>query len=185
MLVGVPRRAQKNVNASWLEIQSMELLNPTPSSIQLRQEEILRSNARQHPRLDGFQASLFLEDTLPNIQPFAFVNVPPVHSTGAARITIDQQLQIADMRQFTRYTALVFGSEEYRLGIRGRTGLKQKGFRKMKVDYNEVVTLKGLNRLKGFNVTEFRILSRPAPEDGANMVGRVMIPNPSVMTLEL
>lgn len=122
----------------------MELTDPTPSSIHLRQEEILHSDSEHHPRLDAFNASLFLEDTLPDIKPFAYVNVPPVHSTGAARILIDQNLQIADMRQFARYTALVLGSEQYRLGIRGRTGLKQGGFRKMTVDYNEVVTLKGI-----------------------------------------
>lgn len=44
--------------------------------------------------------------------------------------------------------------------------------------------LLGLNQLKGFNVTEFRILLQPDP-DGANMVGRVFVPNPSVKTLEM
>lgn len=42
----------------------------------------------------------------------------------------------------------------------------------------------GLNKLKGFNVTEFDILLQPG-SDGANMVGKVFIPNPSVMTLEM
>lgn len=121
----------------------MVLSDPSPTSVHLRQEEILHSRSSRHPRLDAFNASLFLESTLPDIKPFAYVNVPAVKATGAVPVDIDQRLQIADMEQFTRFTMLVLGSEEYRLGIRGRTGFHLPRVRKLMVDYNEVVTLKG------------------------------------------
>jgi hypothetical protein len=42
----------------------------------------------------------------------------------------------------------------------------------------------GLNGLAGFAVTNFSILLETQP-DGANMIGTVYIPNPSVMTVEM
>lgn len=44
--------------------------------------------------------------------------------------------------------------------------------------------LLGLNKLKGFNITEFSIKLTPEP-DGTNMVGTVYIPNPTVMTISM
>lgn len=41
----------------------------------------------------------------------------------------------------------------------------------------------GLNKLDGFNVTEFQILTTPV--NGRNMNGTVFIPNPSVMTIHM
>jgi hypothetical protein len=40
-----------------------------------------------------------------------------------------------------------------------------------------------LNKLTGFDVTEFHILL--TPENGRNMNGTVYIPNPSVMTISM
>lgn len=143
VLVGFPRKAQKDVNDSRLEIRSMVLTSPTRDSLHLRLEELLHNDSGYHPVIDAFNASLFLEDTLPNIQPFTFIEVPRIRSEDVTPITIDQNIGIANMDQFTRYTKLVMNSEEYRLAIRGSTGLHQKGLRKINVDYNEVVTLKG------------------------------------------
>ena len=42
----------------------------------------------------------------------------------------------------------------------------------------------GLNKLTGFNVTNFTIELNPEP-DGTNMVGTVYIPNPTVMTISM
>jgi hypothetical protein len=43
--------------------------------------------------------------------------------------------------------------------------------------------LPGLNKLKGFDVTDFHILLKT--ENGRNMKGTVYIPNPSVMTITM
>lgn len=45
----------------------------------------------------------------------------------------------------------------------------------------------GLNHLSGLNISDIKILSgaREILSDGSNMIGRVHIPNPSVMTLDL
>lgn len=45
-------------------------------------------------------------------------------------------------------------------------------------------TVVGLNGLAGFNVTSFSIKLIPEP-DGANMIGTIYIPNPTVMTITM
>ena len=145
---------------------------------------MLRSYSRYHPELDSFNASLFLEGTEPDIKPFAFVQVPKTKALPESPITIDQVVPIADLTQFTNYAKLVLASETYRLAIRGRPTLREGSYPAIKVDYNEVVTLKGLNSLKGLDVVRFQILLSPE-SDGTNLIGTVKIPNPSVMTLEM
>ncbi|KAI9894679.1 MAG: hypothetical protein M1814_002035 [Vezdaea aestivalis] len=183
IFVGFPRRAQKDVNASALEISSLSFTDPTPESIHLTQESTLKSNSSHHPTLDAFNATLFLENTLPNIQPIVYLEVPGVRSTGSVPVNIDQTLAIANVGQLTNFAKVVLGSREFRLAIRGRTKLHQ-GSLHTDVDYNEVVTLKGLNGLQGFNVTSFQVKIVPEP-DGANLIGKVFIPNPSVLTIAM
>ncbi|KAI9835190.1 MAG: hypothetical protein M1819_002560 [Sarea resinae] len=176
--------AQRDVNRSALHISSMSILSPTPSSFHLVQSGIIENNSSYHPHLSSFNASLFLEGTESHIQPFAYMTMPAIHATRKAPTQVDQTVAIADPAQFEKYSALVLGSESYRLALRGKTRLHEMSFPTTTVNYNEVVTLKGLNSLAGFNITSFKILSTPA-SDGANLVGQVYIPNPSIMTLEL
>ena len=162
----------------------MELTNPTGESFHLHQNQVLHSYSQYHPHLDGFNASLFLEDTEPNIIPFAYVQVPPVQALSSAPVTIDEDIQITNLAQYTLFTKMVLTNEEYRLAIRGRPVLHEERYPARAVNYNQVITMKGLNGLKGFNVTQFQVLTTPAP-DGANMVGTVYIPNPSVLTIAM
>ncbi|KAI9813117.1 MAG: hypothetical protein M1827_004337 [Pycnora praestabilis] len=184
VFVGYPHIAQDGVNDSTLEVQSIVFTNPTSDSFHLQQNGMIYSNNSYHPQLDSFNASFFLEDTEPNIKPFAYIQLPAVHATNQAPCNVNQTVHIADLAQFTAYTAMVLKSAEYRMAIRGRTGLHEMRFPETTVNYNKVLTLKGLNGLAGFNVTSFEIKLTPEP-DGANMLGIVYIPNPSVMTLEL
>ena len=42
----------------------------------------------------------------------------------------------------------------------------------------------GLNGLAGLDVTDSKLIT-PAEDDGTNLRGKVVIPNPSVMTIEM
>ena len=203
--VAFPAIAQKQVNESTLEFKTLKLTSPTAHSFHLHQDQVLHSTSTYHPHLDAFNASLFLESTEPNIKPFAYVQVPATQALSSADITIDQTVEIADMDQFVQYSKLVMNSESYRLAVRGRPILREMAYPAIHVDYNQVITLKGmlstrlatnpflcpsltpslgLNGLKGFSVTKFKILLAPNP-DGSNMIGTVRIPNPSIMTIEM
>jgi hypothetical protein len=201
--VAIPKKAQRDVNASTLEIQAQIISDPTPSSVHLKLVNIARSDSSFHPTLDEFEAALFLETTEPEITPFGYVTIPKTRVSHETTIVVDQTLTVTNMDQFIAYNKLVMGSDVFRIAVRGRTGLHQKGLSKIDVDYNKVVTmngkhylswhrclrllirsLPGLNRLKGFDITEFHILTTTL-SDGSNMNGTVSIPNQSVLTLDL
>ena len=155
--------------------------------------------------MDEFEAALFLESTLPDIEPFGYITIPRKKYEDETVVKIDQMVEITSLEQFTRYNQLVLGSEEFRIAVRGRTDLEISGFPETTIDFNKVATMKGgwsfwlgeavcgvltqkqytgLNGLEGLNITEVEV-KIPAEEDGANMLGKVSIPNPSVITIHM
>jgi hypothetical protein len=182
----------------------MSILNPTPNSFDLELTDILTSHSKYKPQLDAFNASLYLENS---DTAFAHIEIPAMKAVSVVKTTIKQTVQIADMDQYTQYAKTVLSSEEYTMVLKGRGGLKEGGFPKTDVDYNKKITMKGiplshqprhpipsrhsltigikgLNSLKGFQITDFNILLTTLP-DGTNTNGTVLLPNPTVMTLEL
>lgn len=181
--VGFPNIAQDQVNKSTLEVKSLTLTNPTQDSVHFEQDVILHSSSIFHPTLDGFPAALFLESTEPDIKPFAHLSLPAVHSTKATLININQTLKIIDVDQFSQFNTLVMNSETVRVALRGSTALHLGKLPSTVVQYNEVLELKGLNKLAGFDIPTFRLVNNK--DGGPNMIGKAYIPNTSLMTLEL
>lgn len=153
--------------------------------------------------LGPFVVSLFLEDTEPTIIPFGYLTIPQTKVTAASTIVVDQVMQIVDVDQFARYNLLVLQSKQYRVGLRGRMGLKQGGFLKINVDFNKVITTPGkfsllqLNHLSftetgrisldGFKSLQVRNISislLPA-DDRTNMHGQIYINNPSPISISM
>ncbi|KAL8925629.1 MAG: hypothetical protein Q9172_002133 [Xanthocarpia lactea] len=180
--VAVPRMSQDGVNESTLEIQSLELSRPTADSFHLRQTAKLTNHHRYHPRLDAFNASLSVEGA--EDKPYAYVQLPAVHATETTFTHVDQEVQITDMDAFIDYNTQLLTKDSVDLVVKGRTKLHLMRLPDTTVDYHKTVNMKGLNGLVGFNVTSFSIKLIPEP-DGANMVGEVFIPNPSVLTISM
>ena len=143
--MGFPHIAQSNVNDSTLEIQSMIITDPTPHSFHLRQHSVVRSGSSYHPLLDAFNATLSVKDDKPGRSPFASVELPAVQSTAESPVDVNQTVQIANLDQYDDFAKVVLASEEYKLAVDGQTILHQSGLRAMTVDYNKVVTLKGMH----------------------------------------
>ncbi|EEP81897.1 predicted protein [Uncinocarpus reesii 1704] len=178
--VGYPNIAQRDVNRSTLEITEMEITDPSPDSFHIRLTQVIGSKSKYHPNLDAFNADV----SLPNSdEPFLKLNVPAVKAVDGAVAKIDQDVDLPNGDAFAAYSLAVMKQEEVSMIVFGETGLKEGSLPKTTVTYNKTVTMKGLNGLKGFNVTEFEIT--PRDDDGNNMRGNVFIPNPSVMTLTM
>lgn len=200
MYVAFPRIAQDGINGSSLDIQSLILSDPTPTSFHLEQTAVLGNNNTYHPNLDGFNASLSLDGA----EPYAYIQLPAVHATKTATTYVNQTVQITNIDAFNDYNLHVLGSEDFKQNVKGKTQLHEMKYPTITVDYHKTVTMKGkphlfpypqkqtftnnsipgLNNLTGFNVTEFSIKLAADP-DGTNMIGTVYIPNPSVMTLTM
>ncbi|RMZ66666.1 pre-mrna processing factor 4 [Pyrenophora seminiperda CCB06] len=181
--VAIPKKAQSEINASTLEVTSQQVTSPSPDSIHLKIDTVIRSNSSYHPEIDAFRAGLSLEGQ----DPFLYLNVPKSKSEKETRITIDQDIKLASLAAFSNYTKMVLGSESFEVRLNGKTNIHLSGLPTMDVNYNKVITMKGLNKLSGLNITDVRILSgaNQILPDGSNLVGNVTIPNPSVMTLDL
>ncbi|KAJ5780341.1 hypothetical protein N7457_005501 [Penicillium paradoxum] len=178
--VGYPRIAQDAVNDSTLEIKEMIVSDPTPESIQLEQFQIIGTDSPFHPKIYEFDAEVSLSGAS---TPFGTVVVPAVKSKDGAEVHVEQKLDLTDVDAFGEYNKAVMLNEEFSMNVYGKPGLKQGALPKTTVTYNKTVTMKGLNKLKGFDVPEFHIIY--PPKNGIGLNGTAMIPNPTVMTITM
>jgi hypothetical protein len=182
IFVAIPKKAQKDINASTIEVTAQDVTNPTTDGIHLKLVSLAKSGSKFHPTLEAFTAGLSLEGQ----EPFLFIDVPETKAEAETEIVVEEDLKFTTAEAFSRYTMTVMGSEEFTVHMDGKTKVHLSGLPSMSVDYNKKVTMKGLNHLKGLNIYDLEILAgEDALEDGSNMIGTVYIPNPSVMLLEL
>jgi len=178
--VGYPHIAQSDVNDSTLNITSMTIADPTPTSFHLIQKQVLGSHSVFHPKIYSFLASVSL---LGAANAFTSVQVPEVQARDGAAIDVDQVVDLSNANAFGDFATAVMLNEEVKLNIYGKPVLQQGSLPKTTVNYNKTVTMKGLNKLTGFEITEFHIMVEAV--NGRNMNGTVYIPNPSVMTINM
>ncbi|RHZ56455.1 hypothetical protein CDV55_105943 [Aspergillus turcosus] len=181
--VGYPNIAQSDINASTLEIKEMIISDPTPNSFFLNQTQVIGSHSIFHPTIYAFDAAL----SLLGASIFATAKVPQVKANDGTVVHIAQSLDLSDVGAFGGFATAVMQNEEIKLNIYGKPDLKQGGLPKIGVTYNKTVTMKALNKLDGFAITEMHFLSGNSSNssNGANFGGTVYIPNPSVMTITM
>ncbi|KAL2835454.1 hypothetical protein BJY01DRAFT_259193 [Aspergillus pseudoustus] len=178
--VGYPRIAQDGISDSTLRITSMEISSPTPSGFHLHQVQVLGSDSIFHPKLYSFNGAVRLpgyDDPMMNI------TVPSIQANDGATIEVNQSVVFEDARIFAEFSKALMLQKEVSLNIYGKPRLKQAGLHTITVTYNHTITMKGLNKLEGFQVVELKL--DPGRDDGMNAKGSVLIPNPSVMTLAM
>ncbi|MCJ1474977.1 hypothetical protein MMC13_003637 [Lambiella insularis] len=178
--VGFPRIAQSEINNSTLNITSVDISNPTETSFVLAQDSFIINDSAYHPQLDAFNASLALQGEAP----YAYVTIPALHATATAESDLQQTVQITNLTAFTAFTTALLGNDMVNMEVHGSTGLHEMAFPATTVDYDKIMPLTGMSSLSGFNVTSFQILLIPLA-NGTNMVGDVLIPNPSVFTFAM
>jgi hypothetical protein len=176
--LAVPAIARHDLDKATLELISQFAVNPSPDSLDLQMVTLSHSYASYHPRIEAFEAALFLEDTEPYIQPFGYLNVPSIISGSNTTINIQQRLQIIDSEQFGRYNLMVLQSKEYRVALRARVTIKELAFPKATLDFNKVVTSPGFNGLAGLEIRNVSL-------DGTTLLGQVYIPNPTPITIQM
>ncbi|RDI89622.1 hypothetical protein Vi05172_g881 [Venturia inaequalis] len=182
--VAMPSIAQKGIDGATLDLKSQVVTNPRTGAVHINMVTTAENKQVFHPTLDEFKAALFLENTAPDIKPFGYITIKKLHAGAMETITIDQDLEIVDAHQFGLYNIAVLNSETYRVAVRGKTNLHLGAFPAVKVNFNKVITSKGLNKLKGFQVRDVKISLAPEA-DGTNMHGTVYIPNPSPMSIQM
>ncbi|RAR15611.1 pre-mrna processing factor 4 -like protein [Stemphylium lycopersici] len=180
--VAIPKKAQSEINASTIEVTSQEVTDPHPDGIHLKLDTVIKSDSSYHPTIDAFRAALSLEGQ----EPFLYINIPEVKSESETPVSVEQDVEFASKEAFSEYTKTVLASVEFDVHLDGKPNIHLSGLPTMDVNYNKVVTMKGLNKLSGLNITDVKILSGDSIlDDNSNLIANVSIPNPSVMTLDL
>ncbi|KAL4881896.1 hypothetical protein BJY04DRAFT_217961 [Aspergillus karnatakaensis] len=178
--VGYPRIAQDGINDSTLRITSMKFSSPKPSGFYLHQVQVLGSDSIFHQKLYSFNAAV----RLPGYgKPMMNITVPSIQANDGATIEVNQSVAFEDAYIFAEFSKALLLEKEVSLNIYGKPRLKQAGLHTITVTYNHTITMKGLDKLAGFEVLELQL--DPGRDDGMNAKGSVLIPNPSVMTLAM
>lgn len=182
----LPAVGQKEINKTVLNLHSFAILEPSPTSLLLSLNSTITGagGIAAHAHLDPMEVIFFLENRKP-IQPFVSLQLPRIKGGDSVPVIVTNvTTKIASVPALTEFSALLLGSETFRVAIRGRTTL-WAGKLHTKVNYNEVVTTKGFNKLKGMEIEEYTILNQSREADGSNLAGKVLIPNPTVFEIQM
>jgi hypothetical protein len=146
IFVGLPNKAQHEINASTLEVTSQEVTNPQADGIHLKIDTVIRSDSSYHPKIDAFRAGLSLEGQ----EPFLYIDIPDAKSEAETRITVEQDVKFANMEAFSNYTKAVLASETFEVHLDGKTNIHLSGLPTVDVNYNKVITMKGISCMNGY-----------------------------------
>jgi len=173
----VPKVAQNQVNDTGLETNSLEILNPTPDSFSTSLNATITGKIDQSATVDEFNVNFFIK---PEGEDSTFMTFPIPFNKDKKVSVSNHTVNITDSAKFGAFSKMLLHNESLDIGVTGRTTV-HLGAIHTKVNYNKVVTLKGLNDLHGMKITNYTI----SQDKDANLIGQVMIPNPSVFTLQM
>ena len=139
IFVGLPNKAQHEINTSTLEVTSQEVTNPHPDGVHLKIDTLIKSGSSYHPTIDAFRAALSLQGQ----QPFLYIDIPQSKSEAETKITVEQDVKFASLDSFSEYTKAVLASETFDVHLDGKTKIHLSGLPAMDVDYDKVITMKG------------------------------------------
>ena len=178
--VGFPRIAQSGVDGASVNITNLVVTNPTPTYFHLIQDSVSMSDNMYHPYLDAFNVSLALAGSAP----YAQIQLPGLTSGTSVPLHLEQDVQILDVDAYTQYNVALLNNEEIQVRVNGSLSLHEMVLPVTEVTYDKITTLKGFNKLIGFNLTSFHASFFGEP-NGTNTNGTVYFPNPSVITVDL
>ncbi|KAI5299587.1 hypothetical protein KEM55_001982 [Ascosphaera atra] len=188
--VGYPRIAQDGVNKSTLTTNSLNMSDTYSDHAHVKLNQEIGSKSIFKPKIYSFSANLSLPHRGVD-RPFMTVQVPETKAQDGQKFTIEQETNLP-VDEFTRYTTTVVQEKNFDVIVYGKPTLQQGKLPKVGVTYNQTVHMKGLNKLKGFELNDVKI-DMGAFESFINemlnislpFTASAFIPNPSVMTLYL
>ncbi|KFY76846.1 hypothetical protein V499_03624 [Pseudogymnoascus sp. VKM F-103] len=185
--VAMPKIAQKGIDDATLSYNSLKFMKPTLDTLTVSVDAVQHSDSPFTPTLDAFNVSMHLvKDGVRHDKVITQLRMPQVHAQhpDTSIIINDQETKIVDIDQVTEFCKQVLTQESITVIMEGKTKLHLGALPVNSVTYNSSITFKALNGFKGFNITQPKIdlLAEPGQP---NLLGMALIPNPSVLTVEL
>ncbi|KAK2738414.1 hypothetical protein FQN55_000540 [Onygenales sp. PD_40] len=162
---------------------NVTLSNPTNDSIGFSVISNVRVPDAVKVSLDPMRVEFFLEDTQPNIIPIVTVDLPKLSFHANQRIElINQTLTLGNLDEFARLIERVAYQPTWRVAGRARTKVHVPPINTW-IDINKAVELPGFNNFPEIDIKQFGV--QPPDEDGYNVVGEVVVQNPSPASVTL
>lgn len=175
----IPPVAQKTLDNTTLNIESIRILQPQEDKFQFSVTSYITGSSKlaHKATIDPMVAEFYLKDQ----DPFMYLPLPGVH--GGDNILVEKlnhTTEITDQKMFGNFAKTLMQTENFDMGIWGKTKI-HLGAIKANVKYREWVNLKGFNKLSGMVINKYNIETT----GDYRIVGSVIIPNPTVFTLQV
>ncbi|KAF8427717.1 hypothetical protein EV426DRAFT_365340 [Tirmania nivea] len=175
----IPPVAQKALDNTTLDVESIHILQPEEDKFQFSVTSYITGTSKMAHKatIDPMEVEFYLKDQ----NPFMYLPLPGMH--GGDKILVEKvnhMTEITDQKTLGNFAQILVESENFDMGIWGKTKI-HLGSIKANVQYREWVNLKGLNKLNGMVIYKYNLTSS---SDYA-IVGSVVIPNPTVFTLQV
>lgn len=125
-------------------IQSLQVLNPSPTAFRLIMNSTLYHATSFSPTLDAFNVSLYTPLNNPKKIAFSSSHIPQLISYPKTNINLDQMAPILDLDQFTDFSRQIVTMEELELAVYGKTTLRLGGLPPVSVNFEQTLKLKGI-----------------------------------------
>ena len=194
----IPPVAQKALDNTTLNIKSIRILQPQQDKFQFSVTSYITGSSKlaHKATIDPMEVEFYLKDQ----NPFMYLPLPGVHGGDNILVeTLNNTINILDQQTFGMFAGVLMENENFDMGIWGKTKI-HLGSIKANVKYREWVNLKGREMVPlasstilthgtciGFNKLSGMVINKYSLETTGDyrVVGSVVIPNPTVFTLQV
>ncbi|KAI0842849.1 hypothetical protein F5Y06DRAFT_74997 [Hypoxylon sp. FL0890] len=181
LLVAVPKIAQGKLDEAALTIDGIVITNVQTNSLNMAINSTITTDGSTHATIDGFEGTMYLADVDPPLA-FAKINFPETTSDALQTVNVSQEIPVSDQDAFTTFNEHLMQQETVNVMVRGDTHIHVSGIsRAYGVTFSKTVSLQGLNKFQGLNVTNPHV----SIAQSNNFNATAHIPNPSVLTLDV
>ncbi|KAJ5161314.1 hypothetical protein N7492_006706 [Penicillium capsulatum] len=182
-LVAIPAISQLVVDKSDLVLVNAAVMQPRPDSIQLTLQSALDLKVALDVRIEPINLALFIRNSGAG-EPWANARIDGKIIKGNTTLGIeDVHTPIVNSTTWYRYVHNTIFQKETALSVRGTTN-SYLGVLKSQVTMDKDIISPTLNQFKGFSVEDSTLLLKPY-DNGTNLLGTAVLPNPSVLTLDI
>ncbi|CAI6090577.1 unnamed protein product [Clonostachys chloroleuca] len=179
----IPALAQRIIDDTDLPIYSATLKALTNDSVLIGLRTALDVPLGLTVGLDPVELWLYNADS-EGFNPYTMVRLDEQKVKGHTEISVhDNTVGVSDRDELDKWLTGMLNNKEAEISVKGNT-TAHLGALHFGVNLKKTVKVKALNRLDGFGLVSARIKIPPA-EDGSNLLGNMILPNWSDLTIGL
>ncbi|CAG8251637.1 unnamed protein product [Penicillium salamii] len=182
-LVVIPAVAQLVVNKSDLWIVNAEVLNPTPTTVEMTLAAKVNLKLALGVRLDPVIFYTFVR-SYGHENSYLQIDIPGQTIKGNYTLGVaNQHTPLLNLTTWETFVHQTVFQKETALSLYGVTN-GYLGVLKSHIVLNKDVMIPTLNKFEGFFIADSTLML-PAEDDGTNLIANITLPNPTVLTFQV